>query len=396
MMPPTEKYPWRFGLFIGACCAANAVYQGYMSKYYQAVGMEGTYMMVLLAAAPAVAIVAQPIWGRIGDRMKTRNAALTAMLIASLAAMLLMRLNSSFAWLLSFTCIHATFYTPIQPMGDSIVLESLEKQRAPFGPVRLFGSYAFALTNLVAGRLFESGSHIVPYVNAVLLVVLLAASRVLPKTRGHQHGKRKVPLRDVLRLPYMVPLMLLVIALQLSMGYFYSYFTLHFTSLPGGTSTLAGLAFFISAISETPFLILSDRLFIKYGTGKLMVASALLLTVRLAILGLSQNIALLLVNQVLHGGGFVVITVTMAKYINRVVPDELKASGQMLLAVVGYGLARVFGTLCGGYIQQLTGGTAGGFLAMAGLSFLAFCLSAAYFLPKPPINGEKPLPVRSN
>lgn len=382
-------YPWQFGLFIAAYYAANAVYQGFLPKYYQLMGMDGTRMMALLAAAPAIAIVAQPVWGRIGDRMRTRNQALTVMIVAALALILLILIHPSFVWLLSITCLLAAFYTSIQPMGDSIILENLERRRAPFGPIRLFGSYSFALNNLLVGYIFEDRYHLVPWVSAVFILLLLWSTRVLPPTQGHQHGKTKVPLGDILRLPYMKPLMALVIVLQLGMGYYYSYFVLHFTSLPGGTSGLAGLAFFISATSETPFLIFADRLFRRFGTGKLMVVSALLITIRFLVLGLSQNIPLLLLNQVTHGGGFIVITVTMAKYISLMVPDELKAGGQMVLAVVGYGMARVFGVLCGGFIQQASGGPAGGFLAMGILCFAAFCLSAWYFLPRPPLNGER-------
>lgn len=382
------NYPWAYGLFIAAYYATNAVFQGYLPKYYQLMGMDGTHMMTLLAAAPAIAIVAQPVWGRIGDRMRTRNQALTVMIVASTVLILLILVNPIYAWLLLITCLYAAFYTPIQPMGDSIILENLERQRAPFGPIRLFGSFSFALNNLLVGHLFEGRFHIVPWVTALFLLIMLLSSRVLPPTRGHQRGKTKVPLRAILRIPYLKPLMALVIVLQLGMGYYYSYFVLHFTSLPGGTSGLVGLAFFISATSETPFLIFSDRLFQRFGTGKLMVMSALLISIRFLVLGLSQNITLLLLNQITHGGGFIVITVTMAKYISLMVPDELKAGGQMLLAVVGYGLARVFGVLCGGYVQQITGGPAGGFLAMGTLAVVAFLLSAWYFLPRPPLNGE--------
>lgn len=385
----SKGYPWKYGLFIAAYYAANAVYQGFLPKYYQLQGMDGTRMMMLLAAAPAVAIIAQPLWGRIGDRMRTRNQALTVMTVSATVLILLILVNSSFAWLMLLTCLFAAFFTPVQPMGDSIILENLEKKREPFGPIRLFGSFSFAINNLIVGQIFEDRYHIVPWVNAIFILLLLLSTRVLPPTQGHQHGKTKVPLGDILRLPYMKQLMALVIVLQLAMGYYYSYFVLHFTSLPGGTSGLAGLAFFISATSETPFLIFSDRLFKRFGTGKLMVVSALLITIRFLVLGLSQNITLLLINQITHGGGFIVITVTMAKYISLMVPDELKAGGQMVLAVVGYGLARVFGVLCGGFIQQATGGPAGGFLAMGVLCFVAFLLSAWYFLPRPPLNGER-------
>ncbi len=381
-------YPWKYALFIGTFYSAHGVFQGYISKYYEQAGVSGAQMMLLMASAPAVALLAQPAWGRIGDRLKLRNTGMTVMLAASAALSLLLLLSPAFAWLLVVSCLFAAFFTPINPMGDSIVLEALDRRRAPFGPVRIAGSVAFALTNLFVARLFEGRYHLVPWVTAAFLLLSYPASRLLPPLPGHQYGRPKVPLRRVLQLPYMKPLMALVVSLMLGMGYFYSYFTLYFTALPGGTAALAGLAYFISALSEIFFLLYADRLFVRFGTGRLMVVSAFALTLRFAILGLSDSVTAALLSQLLHGAGFVIITVTMARYISLVVPDELKAGGQMLLSVAGYGLARVFGVFCGGFISDLTGGPAGGFLAMAALCFATLCLSGLYFFRQPPINGQ--------
>ena len=70
------------------------------------------------------------------------------------------------------------------------------------------------------------------------------------------------------------------------------------------------------------------------------------------------------------------MTVSMSKYINDTIPDELKASGQMLIAVVGFGMARVFGILGGGLLSDALGGTRPGFAVMACVAALAFVLFA--------------------
>ena len=49
------------------------------------------------------------------------------------------------------------------------------------------------------------------------------------------------------------------------------------------------------------------------------------------------------------------MTVSMAKHISRTVPAELQASGQMLLAMVSYGLARAIGNLGGGLLANAFG-----------------------------------------
>lgn len=382
-------YPWRYGWPIALYYATLGIFQGYIAKYFQSVGIaaDSAQMMWLMAAMPLVALLAQPLWGRAADRLRWRNSALWLMGMMSTAMAALLPLSRQFTYMMALTCLFAAFFTAIQPLTDSIVLEDMQQRRAAFGPVRLMGSLGFALTNLLLAGWLALHYELVPWVTGLFGLALTISTLTLPRVRGHQRGLSKVPIWQALRAPSMLPLLLMTAALMLAMGYFYSYFTLHFTALPGGSAGLLGLGYFISAVCELPFLLLSDRLYRRFGTGRLMVFSALLLCLRFAIMGLATDARWLLLSQVLHGGGFIVITVSMAKYINDTIPDELRSAGQMLLALVAFGLARVFGTFAGAYVSRLTGGTAGGFLAMAALCLVACLLGAGYFFRRPPLNG---------
>lgn len=386
---PRRGYPWRYGLPIALYYATLGMSQGYLVKYFQQAGIaaDSAQMMWLVAATPMMALCCQPLWGRAADRLRWRNSALLVMGAVSTAVILLLPLSTRFAWMLAMNGLYAAFFTAFQPLSDSIVLEDLRARGAPFGYVRLMGSAGFAVTNLLLAGWLEGRFQVVPYVTAGLGLMLTLSALVLPRARGHQRGRLKVPLWHALRAPGMVPLLLMTVTLMLAMGYFYSYFTLHFTALPGGRAGLLGLGYFISAFSELPFLIFSDRLYRRFGTGRLMVFSAAFLTVRFTVMGLAGHAGWLLLSQVLHGGGFIVITVSMAKYINDTVPDELRAAGQMLLGVVAFGLARVFGTFAGAWVSRLSGGTSGGFRAMAALCLLAFLAGALYFFRRPALNG---------
>lgn len=384
------RYPLRYGLFLSVYYSAFAAYQGFIGPFYrEACGMDGARLMWLLAATPAVSMLAQPLWGRAGDRMAKRNTALYMMASVALVSAALLGLSRSFAALLTATCLFAASFQSIQPMGDSIILEELGRRGQPFGPIRLLGSLSFAVANLVFGALFAGRDQWVPFSVAAVLAVLLAVTRVLPKVDGHQRGRKNVPITRLFQMPHMKQLLLLLTPLMLALGYFYSYFTLYVLELPGGSSRVAGLAYFISALSELPFIFYSDRLFRRYGAGRLMLLSALLLCVRFALLAFTRSVYAALVSQLLHAGSFIVITLSVSYYINRVVPDELRASGQMLLSMIGFGLARVFGIFCGGLIAQLTGGLAGGFAFMSAVCLVSLLLGARCFLRIPPVNGEQ-------
>ena len=373
-----KNYPWRYAAFMITYYTVNAVYQGYISKYFQMRGATTAQLSVLLAAAPMISIVSQPFWGMRGDRAKSRNRVLRLMILLGVGLILMLPLSNAFGWMLLFNALFAAQYTSIQPMGDSIILESLlARGNQPFGPLRLCGSLSFAVVNLVFGLLVGERFEWVIYLTAALLVGVFLSTYLLPPTPGHQaETGRRMSLADLFRVPGMPPLLALFMMLQLCMGYFYSFFSIHFTSLPGGSMTLLGLAYFISATSELPFLLNADRLFDRLGAGRLMCLSALTMLTRWVLLAACPNVAVVLCSQVLHGGGFIVMSVSMAKHVNATVPAELKSSGQLLLAVVGFGLARVFGILGGGLLSSVLGGTRHAFLIMAGVCALALILFA--------------------
>lgn len=373
-----KNYPWRYAAFMITYYTVNAVYQGYISKYFQMRGATTAQLSVLLAAAPMISIVSQPFWGMRGDRAKSRNRVLRLMILLGVGLILMLPLSNAFGWMLLFNALFAAQYTSIQPMGDSIILESLlARGNQPFGPLRLCGSLSFAVVNLGFGLLVGERFEWVIYLTAALLAGVFLSTYLLPPTPGHQaETGRRMSLADLFRVPGMPPLLALFMMLQLCMGYFYSFFSIHFTSLPGGSMTLLGLAYFISATSELPFLLNADRLFDRLGAGRLMCLSALTMLTRWVLLAACPNVAVVLCSQVLHGGGFIVMSVSMAKHVNATVPAELKSSGQLLLAVVGFGLARVFGILGGGLLSSALGGTRHAFLIMAGVCALALILFA--------------------
>ena len=79
------------------------------------------------------------------------------------------------------------------------------------------------------------------------------------------------------------------------------------------------------------------------------------LALRWILVGTTTNVYVAMASQILHFWGFIVITVTTSKYVQATVPEELKASGQLLLSVFGFGVARVIGYFGGGLLSDMLG-----------------------------------------
>lgn len=352
------RFHVRYALFLMAYYMTNAVFQSYMSLHYTTAGCTSTQIGAIFAAIALVSVVAQPLWGLCGDRVSSRNRLIRLLVLASSASALTFLLTDRFLPMLLLACVFSFFYTSIQPMGDSVVLAALERERLPFGPFRLAGGLTFAVTSLAFGSLLNvpGREKWAVYCTAAFCLTMIPATFALPDTPGYQSstGKR-MSFGALLKNRELMLLMLFMLPMQMTMGYFYTFFSPLFMSFKGANGTLLGWCYFISAIGEIPYLLLSDKLYEKLGAGKLMCISACVLTLRWIILATTDNVTITLLSQLLHGWGFIVMTVSMAKHISRTVPAELQASGQMLLAMVSYGLARAAGNLGGGLLANAFG-----------------------------------------
>lgn len=375
--------------FLMAYYITNSVFQSYMSLYYKDLNLNDTQIGLINAMIAMVSVFAMQFWGKMGDRTKSRNRLLFFMCLASSAIMLCVRAVSVFWVLLVMITLFASFYTSLQPMGDSIVLESLDRAKRPFGPVRMAGGLSFAVVAMLFGNILDviGDTAAIVYAVAILCIVMALTALYLPPVAGAQKKGDKKNMLALFKSRDLLIIFAFMVPLQITYGYFYAFFSPHFMSLPNATSGLLGWCYFISATSEVPFLLNADRLFKKFGAGRLMCLSAFTLTLRWLLVGTAANVYVAMASQLLHFWGFIVITVTTSKYIQATVPEELKASGQLLLSVFGFGVARVIGYFGGGVLSDMFGRNTV-FLICAGICFVCLVIFTPYYIKRKPLNGE--------
>ena len=158
------RYPIWFALFLMAYYVTNSIYQGYLSVYFSNVlKFSDAQVGAIFAGVAIVSVITQPFWGTMGDRMKSRNALIRILCLAASALMLCILPFKNYGIIMAITCLFAAFYMSIQPMGDSIILEALQKNDQPFGPIRLIGGLSFATASMLFGRLVDkSGREVWP------------------------------------------------------------------------------------------------------------------------------------------------------------------------------------------------------------------------------------------
>lgn len=366
----------RWALFPLAYYGANAIWQGYMSLFYKSLNFSSSQIGLISAVTALCALAAQPLWGTLSDRSGRGRQLLALLSLLSACALPLSLTTAGFAPQILFACLFYSFYAALLPMGDAILLQGLNRDAAAFGPYRLAGAASFALIGAGFGWLLKrSRPETVVYCAALLLLAAAICALFLPES--DRVRRKKASFAALFRNRDLMKLLGFVMPVQMTMGYFYTFFAPHFTALKGGDGTLLGLAYALATLSEVPYLLLSDRIYQKYGAARVMRAAAAVLALRWALLGLARSAPLALLSQLLHGGGFIVVSVSMAKFIARHVGADLQASGQMLLNMASFGIARLAGNLGGGIFAQRFGSRASFLL---GASICLLC--AVFFVPK--------------
>ncbi len=363
---------WGMAIYVFWEYLAGAAYHNYAPLFFSQKGFAPGQISLLIGIGPLVAIVLQPLWGMLSDRSAYKNTVHRILLLGAACAVPLLLPAQGLLAALGAVALLSCFSTSATPMGETIVLEHLESQGKNFGPLRVWGTASFAVGAQLMGVLVGDAPARFVWLCAGWFLCAAAASLLLPRVAGHQHAKRKTSWKPLLNRKTLLTLLALVAAMQLTQGLYFSFFALHFTGDLGGSKVLFGAAGLIAAASEIPFLLLGDRLLARFGVRKLVVCAAAMMALRWALLGMLRDPNWVLVSQVLGGFGLIVPTFCVVKHIQQTVPAALKASGQMLAAVITFGIGRGLVGPLGWGLSRLFGSIAPIFWAMAGI-----CAAAA-------------------
>jgi len=338
----------RFFLFYVFIYAAHAIYNTFLPLYFDDIGFSSMQIGTILSLGPFVAMLAQPLWGALSDRSKTKNMILLLLISGSAIAMLLYPLSVNFSYVLLLVCIFTLFQTSIFAISDTITLETIDRLRVgSFSHIRMGGTFGFAIMSFAFGIIAERQLNSMFPIYAAIMAICFLLVLSFPKVAGHQSKGNKLSISIMFKNRKLMVFLGFNFVLQITLGFYYSFFPIYFRDM-GGSSSLLGWSMVISSLAEVPFLLFADKIFKRISIPVVLIGAAIATLLRwLLFYWITAPIWALPV-QLLHGAMFIVLTVTMATYINREIPKELKASGQTFNGLLNLGVARIIGSMAGG------------------------------------------------
>ncbi|MBQ6400646.1 MAG: MFS transporter [Firmicutes bacterium] len=330
-----------------------------IGPYLDHIGFTGQQIGIVTAAGTCTAIFAAPFWGRhyshLARRAPGRRRFLVAVLCVCAATVsLLLHEISFFAGFLPAFVLLYFVQAPLAPLSDSLTIDD----GYPLGRFRTFGAVGFALAALGAAWTADrlGISVIFPIYTACLLIAALSLAACGGRDKGNPAGDERnrsageAPAGDWGLLLRNRPYVLLVICAffingtDMANNTYFGFLYLE----GGGTLAGVGVAFFLMAGSEAPFMAASDRMARRLGQGRLLLITMVFSILRFGIFAMGPSSGVLLLLFPLQG---LVNGITLVEFV-RFAADTVPARLHGMAIAVYYALGSSFSTI----VCQLIGG----------------------------------------
>jgi PPP family 3-phenylpropionic acid transporter len=374
---------------------AYATISPYLAILVRSLGFSQTITGLLLGAAEISAIAAPFLFGAWADKRgnyKITFLAVLALWIASGGAIFLFKNPLVSALFIPFMAVG---YRAIIPLSDAVITVNIGRT-GNYGIIRSAGSIIFVLVVLalqVTPVYRPVNAHNIVFWNLLSAVALLAVILCLPasflrpvrrpipvadmaseRPTGKQAGKGRSIWTSAFALGITI-----IFLNRLAFSPIQTYISLYTVEYLRWDAV--GLVAAISAFSEAPFILFSNKILRRWNTNanpqglyRLLALTTAAVAVRLLCLALFPSKIVLIMSQLLHSLTFGIFHPAAIAFIIANVPPEKRAVGMTVYMSLGTGFSTFLGNIMGGLIIEYAGYRAlfGGFIFFALLALLLY------------------------
>jgi len=348
----------RLKAFTFAVYMTTAVYVSYFPLYFEHLGYSKAEIGLLYAFGPFIGIAANLFWGVLSDRLKTIKSILLIVLGGQFASALIVQNVHTFASLFVTMLAFNFFYMSINPLNDSQLLIASKQLKRNYISLRVWGSIGFSFSAVFVGWILSclgAGRTVLVVICTISITFLIGLS-LRNRTASKQIFKTR-ELLAIIRSRQFVWFMLLILLVSTSHRVNETFLGIYMAEL-GADSSLVGLAWMVSALSEIPILFLLGKYGHRLKELPLLAFASAAYAVRFCLVAIAHDPVALVATQLMHSISLGIYLITAIRYLQQLIPDEYRASGQALYAVVWTGLAGFISGSAGGTIYDAFGAQA--------------------------------------
>ncbi|MFI3207094.1 MAG: MFS transporter [Clostridia bacterium] len=347
------------GIFYFAWAFTN-----YYNVYLQQNGFSASMLGNLNAINSTVAIFAMMFFGMLSDKINSvkKVVILTSVVLALLYFLIPFLPTQTADSVLIFFIFYPIvniFRASAPILLDNLTVRTCAMKRLNYGFIRSSGSFFFAigaLISVVGITSFGIKSSFFGFSIFLIPSLFLIFRAFDPKVvHEHHHEKKKTSFAPLLKNYYYITFLVVMAIVQFAVNAELNFFSFFMESV-GVSSDMFSSILATRAIMEIPCLLfmvkLRKRMKLKY----LIMISCCLMGLQCLLLGLfATNLTEIILCATVYGMGNGIFIGTVAMYLYKLAPDNLKASSQTIYAAVT-SIAGIGGNLVGGFLFDSVGG----------------------------------------
>ncbi len=363
------------------------------------VGLSGVQVGLVLGVIPMMGILVQPLWGQIADRTGLRGRIVGLLALGTAAGYVLLFRATSFSEFLVYTALLALFFPALMPSCVAATFAALDdRSGTSFGRVRVLGTIGFGVsvgslpwllsalrsrqpeifaTPTLSGH-GEPGLEVIFLGAAALVSVAAIAGFSLPRLGSMalraEPGEWRVLLRNHLFVRLIVFTFLAYLANQGPMV----LFPMLVRAQGGGLEAVSEM-WLIMLTLEVPLVYFFGAGLARLGPRGVIAIGIAASSLRWTVSALADDLAWVYLAQALHGVMVWGVILGAPVYLDRVIPERLRSTGQALLAMVGIGLGSMLSNWTAGVLIDAVGPKAPALCG--GLLSLALFIALPWLLP---------------
>lgn len=369
----------------------------YLPVYLDELGL-GDWQIGWIIGVYGLAVLIMPaVIAAVADRWMSNRTLMGISYFLSTVLLVGITVVNTFVPLLVLSLFFSMAYTPVFALTDGMAFAAMHDVEEAGGRppayhrLRIWGSIGFIIPSLIIFVILattEASSRMAMVTAAVMAGVAFLATPLLPLTRrAAGEAAKKLPTGEAWRALVSRPAIHLVGPLFLmftAISIFYVFYTIYLRDL-GIDEAWLGIIVNIGVVAEVAMMLFSGRVLQWLGLKGLMTLGAVSMTLRLALIAAVPTVPVAIVTQLLHAPIVLAIYVAPPMYLNLKAQRSYRNSMQGVYIALCFGIARMIGSVAGGYAADGNGqaGTLNAFWLGAMLSGAAVVWLVVLFRDAP-------------
>jgi PPP family 3-phenylpropionic acid transporter len=367
---------------------ALGIFFPYYSLYLsETLGLNAARTGIVMGVMPLVGMFTQPAWGQLADRTGSRTTVLAILSLGTAAGFVALTFTDSFLGIVAGTAIMAVFMVSTVPMFVAVSMALLgENASRRFGYYRVWGTVGYlaavSLFPLLLERLRSDGTaglEIMLPVTAALYGVVGLLSLVLPRDRAVTVKAARGDWRILLRHKPFVRFLIFLFGVYLVQQGPMALFPLFVREL-GGSAEMLSRMWIIMILLEIPLIPLAGWALSRIGARGLLAVGVFSGGVRWLATGLATDLNMIYAAQILHGITVTGIIIGAPLYVELVVPQRLRSTGQALVSTVGISFGGILSNMGTGWLMDAFDARTPAIVG--GVAAIALTLALPWLVPK--------------